>query len=70
MRSVYFPQELYTSRIQRCIPLAAKKPVFVPGQSVPTLLDRMQAILVLRLVDERVYRRCQTEGERTMTKRS
>lgn len=44
-------KKLYISRIQRCIPLAAKKPAFVPGKSVPTLLERMQAVLIfLRLL--------------------
>ena len=45
------------SRIQRCIPLAAKKPAFVPGKSVPTLLERMQAILVSvrLLMNQQVY---------------
>ena len=45
------------SRIQRCIPLAVKKPAFVPGKSVPTLLERMQAILVSvrLLMNQQVY---------------
>ncbi len=54
------------SRIQRCIPLAAKKPAFVPGKSVPTLLERMQAILVSvrLLMNQQVYSKVLDGGER------
>jgi hypothetical protein len=59
-------KKLYISRIQRCIPLAAKKPAFVPDKSVPTLLERMQAILIsLRLLmNEQVHSKMLDGGER------